>query len=344
VDLMEQSPPRLQAGASGQWNALLAAGAVYCLAPAKTPRGMNGEVYRLQRSQAAWAIKALNHAVGLEQTGCMDWRVLAARVHQDPFSVLTAIDSLCVPHDLEKGRPEPVSEAQLLAAIDRVSQGEIFPRVLRWTRLDVRRTFPVPPGHWLLLQDDVPFRAALDLKDGSPVQNLESIPAGDGHIACIPPGARSLDARLLVERFTKDLQHVSGTLSFLSEVPSLPANYDCTGNGEAGQLSAHTSPARNSDLVLMTNGRGAMARMCLDLGRVNSKYDCVLGANLHPSLPVDRHILAKRIRVWINADGFITPLDFRSLSVFLPAPRHVGLRRQCGRRQDGADSDAHPHA
>src|SRR5207244_6027518 len=77
---------------------------------------------------------------------------------------------------------------------------------------------------------------------------------------------------------------------------------------------------RATDLVLLTNGRGAMARLCADLGRVNSKYDCVLAANLHPSLPVDRHVLAKRIRVWVNADGFISPLDFSSLASFDPGP------------------------
>ena len=37
-------------------------------------------------------------------------------------------------------------------------------------------------------------------------------------------------------------------------------------------------------------------RMCIDLGAVKSKYDCVLGANLHPNFPVDRHIFVKRIR------------------------------------------------
>src|SRR5208337_3134200 len=73
----------------------------------------------------------------------------------------------------------------------------------------------------------------------------------------------------------------------------------------------------NSDaLVLLTNGRGGMARVCVDLGRVNSKYDCVLGANLHPSLPVDRHVLVKRLRAWVNADGFLSPLDFSSLASF----------------------------
>ena len=65
----------------------------------------------------------------------------------------------------------------------------------------------------------------------------------------------------------------------------------------------------------MTNGIGGMARICTDLGRVNSKYDCVLGANLNPSVPVDRHVFVKRIRAWVAADGFLSPLDAKNLVV-----------------------------
>ena len=75
----------------------------------------------------------------------------------------------------------------------------------------------------------------------------------------------------------------------------------------------HRNPA---DLVLLTNGIGGMARLCVDLGRVNSKYDCALGANLNPAVPVDRHVFVKRIRVWVNADGFLSPLDFKNLASF----------------------------
>ena len=69
-------------------------------------------------------------------------------------------------------------------------------------------------------------------------------------------------------------------------------------------------------MVLLTNGIGGMARLCADLGRVNSKYDCALGANLNPTVPVDRHVFVKRIRVWVNADGFLSPLDFKNLTSF----------------------------
>ena len=75
---------------------------------------------------------------------------------------------------------------------------------------------------------------------------------------------------------------------------------------------------RSTDLVLLTNGRGGMSRICVDLGRILSKYDCILSANLHPNVPVDRHVFAKRIRAWVNADGFISPLDYKNLGTFNP--------------------------
>jgi predicted glycogen debranching enzyme len=76
-------------------------------------------------------------------------------------------------------------------------------------------------------------------------------------------------------------------------------------------------------LVLLTNGIGGMARLCVDLGRVNSKYDCALGANLNSTVPVDRHVFAKRIRVWVKADGFLSPLDFKNLVSFHAGPPAV---------------------
>jgi predicted glycogen debranching enzyme len=63
-----------------------------------------------------------------------------------------------------------------------------------------------------------------------------------------------------------------------------------------------------------------MARVHGDLGAITSKYDCLLAANLHPTAPSDRQVLAKRLRAWVNADGFITPLDGRNLAAFEPGP------------------------
>jgi predicted glycogen debranching enzyme len=76
-------------------------------------------------------------------------------------------------------------------------------------------------------------------------------------------------------------------------------------------------------LILLTNGRGGMARIGVEVGRINSKYDCALGANLHPDFPVDRHVLVKSIRVWISADGFITALNLQNLASVRTGPPAV---------------------
>src|SRR6185436_3536610 len=39
--------------------------------------------------------------------------------------------------------------------------------------------------------------------------------------------------------------------------------------------------------------------------------------------PVDRHVFAKRARVWVNADGFITPLEAEDLNSFENGPPAV---------------------
>jgi len=65
--------------------------------------------------------------------------------------------------------------------------------VITWTLLDRCRITPIPPGHWLLVQHEVPFRAALQIDGGAPTQNVESIPAGDAHSACFPPRQTAVD-------------------------------------------------------------------------------------------------------------------------------------------------------
>jgi hypothetical protein len=148
------------------------------------------------------------------------------------------------------------------------------------------------------MEDDAPFRASL-FSNGLLRCHVESIAAGEGHIASFPPRTRPGFGTLTVERYSSTESHFESVIRFLADpAQSIP---------EAGSL-----PQPN-DVVLLTNGIGGMARICVDLGRVKSKYDCVLAANLHPTLPVDRHVFAKRIRIWVTADGFISPLDYQQL-------------------------------
>ena len=298
-ELLGQPLPQI-AVAGNKITFTLAAGACHCLAPTPTPHGLSGEVYRCTRAQAAWAVEALNKVVPAEVIDNADWRWLAEQVERAPKNFLAAAAEFAA-----RGAQSPL--AQLL--LDCEAQ-QIFPRVVVWTLLDCHRVTPVPPNHWLLIEDSAPFRAALEAKTGKgkgrTAQHAQSIAVRNGHVACFPPQENAAEADLILERYAATPQNISAAIRFL---PATPNPQLRTSNPDA--------------LVLLTNGIGGMARIGVDLGRVNSKYDCVLGANLNPRVPVDRHVFVKRIRVWVNADGFLSPLAAKNLSSFAAGPPAV---------------------
>ncbi|HEV2434893.1 MAG TPA: amylo-alpha-1,6-glucosidase [Verrucomicrobiae bacterium] len=291
-ELLGQSPPKA-ATTGGKATYTLPAGACYCLAPTSKPLGLSGDDYRRARAQAAWAAEVLNKVVPAEISDGFDWRRLAEQVERSPKNFLAAAAEFAV-----RSGKTPLS--QLLSDCE---TQQIYPRVARWTLLDHRRITPVPPGHWLLIEDSAPFRAALEVRHRDEPrqtpQHARSIFVRNSHIACFPPQPNAADAELVLERYSATSQRVSAAVRFLTAEPE--------------SKNQHPKPG---DLVLLTNGIGGMARLCVDLGRVNSKYDCVLGANLDPRVPVDRHVFVKRTRAWVNADGFISPLDAKNLSSF----------------------------
>lgn len=268
------------------------AAAAYCLAAVPQPLGLSGEAYRWTRAQAAWAYSMLREAEAEEWLGPCDWRALATWVKADPVRFLAAIRHL----DRHQAR------TGLLEALQAASEKQDLPRVARWGLADLGRVLLVPPGHWLLVRDKVPFSATLRPLGGGQLRHVRSLLVDEGHIACFPPADASGDCELLLERFSDEGRQATGSVRFLADRPD-------------------PVPARpHAGIALLTNGLGGMARMCVDLGAIRSKYDCLLGANLHASAPVDRHVLAKRVRVWISADGFITPLDGTALATFEPGP------------------------
>jgi glycogen debranching enzyme len=275
----------------------LAPGACHCLAPTQNPAGLNGENYRHARAQAAFAIQALSKIVPAESIDSLDWRWLAEQVETSPENFLAAASEFAA-------RETKISLADLLRETE---TGKIFPHVVAWTLIDARRVTLVPPGHWLLIEDSAPFRAELrspksearGQTENTATLHVQSIAVGNRHVAAFPPRESAAETELFLERYAAASQKISAAIRFLApEPPPSTINY------------------QPSTLVLLTNGIGGMARLCADLGRVNSKYDCALGANLNPSVPVDRHIFVKRIRVWVNADGFLSPLDFKNLASF----------------------------
>ncbi|HVU09165.1 MAG TPA: amylo-alpha-1,6-glucosidase [Verrucomicrobiae bacterium] len=269
----------------------LAPGAVHCLAPTENSLGLSGENYRCARAQAAFAVQALNQILPAEKISNFDWPFLAEQIENSPQHFLAASSHL---HGDE-------TQVGFSTLIQKATRGEIFPNVITWTLIDARRVMPVPANHWLLIEDSSPFRATLQIQKGE-IIHVQSTPAGKNFIAVFPPRENFVEAELILERYATTSQKISAAIRFLAPAPS----------------SSSSSSFSPSDLILLTNGIGGMARLCVDLGRVNSKYDCILAANLNPHFPVDRHIFVKRIRVWVNADGFLSPLDFKNLAAFQP--------------------------
>ncbi|EEF57446.1 amylo-alpha-1,6-glucosidase [Pedosphaera parvula] len=302
-------------------------GGCHCLSPHPKPQGLSGEDYRQARAQAAWALTAMGRMVPVQQIPAIPWPDLARLVDQNPSTFLAAIST-------SDGRQLQKNLDALLTSGAKVEAR--FPPVVVWRVIDKKRILPIPPGHWLLVQDTIPFRVALHLHGTNETRHLQSIPVRAGHIACFPPIAFTGDARLTLERYALEDRQLEAAVRYLAAEPSLDSNSTrpltisnlpelrevaTTAREVKSEARAHQS--LEQPLVLLTNGIGGMARMCVDLGAVKSKYDCVLGANLHPRVPVDRHIFAKRLRVWVVADGFISPLNLGNLLSFEPGPPAV---------------------
>lgn len=312
-DLLGQTPPAPEWCADGSVRLALAPGQAVCLAPQLEPLGMKGREYRLRRAQAAWAYTQLGRVLPHEALGAADFAALGAFAAEDPERFLSAA-LLLKPQDTRR---------DLLGALMRARDALQYPRVVEFVPRDVRRVTLVPPGHWVLVRDERPFE--VEVRDGDRVIHARSVEVDREHVVALAPhaGERERDVRLQLSRFTEAGRLVVGTLRFLAAEPV----YEGSRQG----------------LVLLTNGRGAMARMSADLGAVKSKYDCALGANLHPEVPCDRHIFIKRVRAWVNADGFITALDRQNLVALDAGPpacftyfanagdgRRVGIRLTAG--------------
>ena len=275
---------------------LLDPGAAICLAGAPS-RNPAGAAYRSARARAAFALQALGKVLAPESIGAVSWQALAERINNNASAFLAALPYL---------NNSPAKE-DLCSRLD--AAAKFFPQVVEWDLRDQRRITPVPAHHWLLIKDPVPFRAALKLNEGAHSEFTESVAVKDGHVACFAPRAIevAMEARLTVQCFGPEAEARQARLRYLPEQPQFRT---CTDFRAPEALPT----------ILLTNGTGGMARLNSDLGRITSKYDTALGANLHDAVPVDRHVFAKRIRVWVNADGFITPLDAHNLSSIHPGP------------------------
>jgi len=211
------------------------------------------------------------------------------------------------------------------------------PRVITWQwPRDIKREVMVPPDHFLLVRAEAPFRAQIiDMADGEEtVLALEnSLPCLDGSsfftlFLPLPSytGFRTLGLGLTVN-LPGHSKHEKAHLLFL------PKAEEAFVKRRFSRSELLTRPL----LLLGTNGRGGMLRAHVLWGKLLSKYDALLSANLNPSFPVDRWVMFTRCRVWIVFQGYSTGINSDCLDFFSYDARYCGYWRYhipCGQGQN----------
>ena len=273
-------------------------GAVLCLAP-ETPE-LGDDLYEEKRAQAAWAYQCLSVRFEPEELGGLKWLELAELAAANPAGFVAGIAAI-----------QKVDHSSgFLTQLREAASSEQFPRINIWRRRDASRVMPVPVGHWLMVYDEEPFEACLLGKDGT--LQLNSVEMENAHVASFGLMTRAGRYELEFQERGDEEFSVGGSVEVVGPDPS-DESFDAT-------AVRRVKNPLEAPVALLTNGRGGMARIPVDLGAIKSKYDCLLGANLHVDAPVDRHVFAKRIRLWAVADGFISALDATNLVHFEPGP------------------------
>ncbi|MGD8703334.1 MAG: amylo-alpha-1,6-glucosidase, partial [Desulfosarcina sp.] len=185
------------------------------------------------------------------------------------------------------------------------------PRTVVWQfPADLRREVMLPPGHFLLVSGSHPFRAAIT--EGDTTNAVEESVCDSGGqpfvlFRPLPVAGRHKRRTLKLSVFHPDgCDHHEAPLLYL------------TGAKQVRVRKVFTRPRKRLSSIHMlgTNGRGAMTRAYAHWGRLPSRYDALLAANLSPDVPEDRRILLTRLRAWVVFQGFSQEIGPDCLDAF----------------------------
>ena len=271
----------------GEQAIVLAPGQVLCLsadaADLETLEAADGHAeppgLRLQRLRAE-ALRLLEARRGVADISERDIDEAASALQADPLTFCRSLD--------------PATEPKVV--------------LWRWAE-DLSREVMVPPRHVLLARAPHPFRA--EVRSQTPAGAGGAAPGNErtwaaavslpdresGHFAVLgpwpAPSVSEPRSLAIVLYGARDTQHRRAPLLFLARGRAVSV---------ATVFDRRTCLAEPL-LTLGTNGRGAMCRARVSWGSLESRYDALLAANLHPDFPVDRQVMLARCRAWIVHQG-----------------------------------------
>lgn len=239
-----------------------------------------------------------------------------ARVHDQllrakALDVFCAFNGTCHIGDMHPERAAARLAEDPLAFCSRMNPQGDEPHVAQWNfPADEKRQVMVPPGHFLLVAAPFPFRARI-ASEKATLACEKSLARRDGTFFALfsplPEPRKPRVLQLVLSLYTRPAgRHLEAPLLYLP-----PAEH-----AVIRTLYPRAELLAKPHLLLSTNGRGAMLRAAVPWGRLYSRYDALLAANLNRDYPEDRRIMFTRCRAWLRFQGFSTQVDNRCLSSF----------------------------
>ena len=189
-----------------------------------------------------------------------------------------------------------------------------------WPR-DLRRQVMLVPGYFLMVQADCAFHARL-CEGRRTVACENSLQKADGSSFALflppapPETARIYKLKLAV--FEPDgSRHAEASVLALPD----PNKFRVKRIFERPELLSKRLT------FIDTNGRGGMLRIPVSWGRLTSRYDSLLAANIHGDIPEDRWIMFARCRIWLVYQGYSQALNTDCLEAFAVDPDTGGTWR-----------------
>jgi starch synthase (maltosyl-transferring) len=190
----------------------------------------------------------------------------------------------------------------------------------RWPE-DSKREVMVPPDHFLIVKAPVSFQACITSRERNLAKEYAVRSNNNTFFAIFSPlrphrRHRFLDLKLKV--FTADeCRHAKAPLLLLARPDGMHVR----------KIFKRAHVRKHTRLYLGTNGRGAMLRANLSWGKLNSRYDALLAANMHPDIPENRHIMFTRCRIWMIFQDYSQEIGDDCLDTFKIGRNSQGIWR-----------------
>lgn len=158
---------------------------------------------------------------------------------------------------------------------------------------DLRREVMIPPKRFVLILSPARFRVRL-AADGHIIRQYDSLTDSRGrHFAIfnpLPAEGEHKHAELQFAIFESrgKLTRKTGHLLFLANEINWAIDH-----------CGHQEIMKTPLTFLQANGRGAITHLRLDMPAVSSRYDAIMLANLSTEYPEDRHVMLRRLRMWM---------------------------------------------